>query len=145
MTWKMDGNRSCSHQSKQLETQVAFRFRLCLTSLPDSRKIKNFIARWCHCTALLLGETAALLGCYNAISTANYVVRKKIDELERICKEVINASLRYYPGICLERLRKQMENSSQQSVSNEIWIKSAVLFLDHPGQYYALLKRSTES
>jgi hypothetical protein len=40
-----------------------------------------------------------------------------IDELERICKEAVMASSRYYsyPGVCLEELRKTSRNLTQYS------------------------------
>jgi hypothetical protein len=37
------------------------------------------------------------------------------DELKRIWKEVVVAELRYYPGICMEGMRKTMKNYGQDS------------------------------
>jgi hypothetical protein len=39
------------------------------------------------------------------------------NELERMWKEVVIAYLRYYPGICLEELRKTTERHCQDSQS----------------------------
>jgi hypothetical protein len=37
------------------------------------------------------------------------------DDLERFLKREVVAKLRYYPGICLERLKKTMKDASQNT------------------------------
>jgi hypothetical protein len=50
-----------------------------------------------------------------AVRTSTPTNRRMIDELKRIWKEAIVAYSRYYPGICLEGLRKTIKNLSQYS------------------------------
>lgn len=59
-----------------------------------------------------------------------------VDELERIQKEVIVVYSRYYPGICLEGLRKTTKTLSEENLclgrdSNPVLTKYKTTVLPH--------------